>query len=357
MAAAKHILVIRLSAMGDVAMTVPVLKALRVQYPDVKITVVSHQFFKPLFNTIPNLNFFGVDLANRHKGFWGIFKLFADLRKLKVNAIADLHNVLRSKIIRTLFKLTGKQVVYTDKGRDDKKELTKLEVKEIKPVKNMFHRHADTFAALGYPINLELSKFPDKLKLSDNVVALARGTKNNCWLGIAPYAQYDSKIYPDDLMAQVIAQLAENTSLTIFLFGSKAEKEKLENLQQGKSNVVLVPGAVSFEEEITLISNLDVLLAMDSGNAHIAAMLGVKVVTLWGATHPYAGFMPFMQPMEYAIVSNRNEYPFLPTSVYGNKVVPGYENAMRTIKPETVIAKIVKILEPEKRPTSSYTSS
>ena len=77
-----------------------------------------------------------------------------------------------------------------------------------------------------------------------------------------------------------------------------------------------------------------------SGNAHIAAMLGVKVITLWGATHPFAGFQPFNQPDDFCLTSDRKQYPFLPTSVYGNKKVAGYENAMRTILPSKVIEKI-----------------
>ena len=105
-------------------------------------------------------------------------------------------------------------------------------------------------------------------------------------------------------------------------------------------NIINVSGKIKFTQELQLISNLDVMLSMDSGNAHIAAMLGVKVITLWGATHPYAGFSPFNQPIENALVADRNLFPKLPTSVYGNKKVEGYEDAMRTILPEEVVAKL-----------------
>jgi len=112
-----------------------------------------------------------------------------------------------------------------------------------------------------------------------------------------------------------------------------------------KKNVISVAGKIKFQQELQLISNLDVMLSMDSGNAHIAAMLGIQVVTLWGATHPYAGFMPFNQPFENALVADRNQYPLLPTSVYGNKKVEGYENAMRTILPEAIVQKIASVLK------------
>ncbi|SFU27340.1 ADP-heptose:LPS heptosyltransferase [Pustulibacterium marinum] len=355
MDAEEHILVIRLSAMGDVAMTVPVLRAFRQQYPKVKLTVVSHPFFEPLFQTIPGINFYGVDLKDRHKGAKGMVKLYADLRKLKIDAVADLHNVIRSKFIRTIFNISGKRVEHTDKGREEKKALTRPENKEFKQLKSMFQRHADTFEKLGYPIDISKVDFPKKNPLTEAILELTNGEKTTNWIGIAPYAQYETKIYPKDLMEQVIAGIANDADNTIFLFGARSEKDKLEELQQSFSNVKIVAGSINFKEEVTLMSYLDVLLSMDSGNAHIAAMMGTKVVTLWGATHPYAGFTPFQQPLEHALISDRKKYPQLPTSVYGNKEVPGYENAMRTIDPHDVVSKIKKILDAQKIP--NYTSS
>src|SRR5688572_31452249 len=116
----KHILVIRLSAMGDVAMTVPVLRAFSLQYPAVKITVVSRPFFKPFFEGIQNVDFFAIDLNKRHKGSVGLLRLYHDLKKVNIDALADLHNVLRSKVVRNLFALSGKKTAATDKGRADK---------------------------------------------------------------------------------------------------------------------------------------------------------------------------------------------------------------------------------------------
>ena len=160
-------------------------------------------------------------------------------------------------------------------------------------------------------------------------------------IGIAPFAQYISKVYPFDLMQEVINQLASTKTYKILLFGGgKKEMEHLYSLSKGKENVVVVAGQLQFHQELQLISNLDVMLSMDSGNSHIAAMLGVKVVTLWGATHPYAGFKPFNQPLENCLTADREKYPLLPTSVYGNKMVPGYEDAMRTIPVDAVVAKI-----------------
>ncbi|WP_136153048.1 glycosyltransferase family 9 protein [Flavobacterium sangjuense] len=328
--------------MGDVAMTVPVIRAFVSQNPDVKITVVSRPFFKPFFDGIENVNFFAVDVKERHKGLKGLLKLYSDLKQLNIDAVADLHNVLRSQIIRTLFALSGKKVAFTDKGRAEKRALTRAENKVFKPIKTMVERHVETFKKLGFNVDLSNPKFPQKANLSNEILKVSGEKATQKWIGIAPFAQYDSKVYPQDLIQQVIDELASDANNKIFLFGGgNKEIEILNSLANGKVNVINVAGKLKLPQELDLISSLDVMLSMDSGNSHIAAMLGTKVITLWGATHPFAGFAPFNQPLENCLVSDREKFPLLPTSVYGNKKVEGYEEAMRTIPVEKVIEKVL----------------
>lgn len=337
----KHILVIRLSAMGDVAMIVPVLRALTQQNKNVRVTVVSRPFFKPFFEDIERVDFFGVDLQNKHKGFAGIYRLYTDLKKLNIDYVADLHNVLRSKILRTFFKLSGKKVAFTDKGRNERKNLTKATNKVLKPIKPMIERHVDTFKSLGFTIDLNKTTFNNKSALSNDILSIT-GLKSNDikWIGIAPFAQYQTKVYPQYLMQQVIRDLSQNNQIKIFLFGSKNELDLLNQLQQNLPNVIIVADKLTFKQELHLIQHLNLMLSMDSGNGHIAAMYDVPVVTLWGHTHPYAGFIPFNQPIKNSLVPDLQRYPLLPTSVYGNKTIDGYEDVMRTINPDDVVAKI-----------------
>lgn len=339
----KHIAVIRLSAMGDVAMTVPVILALTRQYPKVKITVVSRPFFKPIFERIPNVQFLSVHTQHQHKGLLGLFRLYSDLRSLKIDQIADLHNVLRSKVIRKLFALSGKKVAFTDKGRAEKKALTSLKNKVFQPVKPMIERHVETFAQLGYTIDMSEPNFLSKEPIPFKALKML-GDKTQKWIGIAPFAHYESKTYPFDLMEKVVDELAKNQSTQIIFFGGKQDTESIKRLIKNHTNCFVFAGVISFEEELQLISNLDVMLSMDSGNAHLSALYGIPTITLWGATHPYTGFAPYQQPLENCLVSDREKYPLLPTSVYGNKKVEGYQDAMRTIKVEEVVAKVNSVV-------------
>lgn len=329
--------------MGDIAMTVPVLRALLLQHPEVRVTVVSRAFFRPFFEGLPRTNFFAADTKGRHKGFMGILRLFSDLKKLDADMVADLHNVLRSKLVTKLFSLTGKKTATADKARAEKKALTRAENKIFKPLKPVTQRYADVFAELGYPVTLHNPIFPEKRPLPDEVIQIADHKKGK-WIGIAPFAQHQGKVYPQDLMQQVIAGLAADGQNQIFLFGGGADETKILNqFAQSKTNITVVAGRLNLQHELVLISHLNVMLSMDSGNGHIAAMLGVPVITLYGATHPHAGFAPFNQPETNALTADRNQYPLLPTSIYGNKIVEGYEDAMRTINPQAVIAKIVEV--------------
>ncbi len=338
MPSTKHILVIRLSAMGDVAMTVPVLRAFTTQYPEVKLTVLTREFFTPFFRDLENVSVFPADLKGTHKGVLGLYKLSKELKKLNIDAIADLHNVLRTNILKCFF--LGKPFVQVDKGRADKKAL--VTGKTFQQLKTTHERYADVFRKLGFPLDLANPTFPKRVALNPELQkTIGVDTKN--WIGMAPFAAHESKMYPLDLMEQVIETLSKTHKILLF-GGGKKEVDILDAYQNKYENVINLAGTLSLNEELDVISNLDVMLSMDSGNAHMAAMLGVKVISIWGVTHPYAGFAPFNQPEDFCLLADRNQYPKIPTSVYGNKFPEDYQDAARSITPERVVEKINLVL-------------
>lgn len=339
----QHLLIIRFSALGDVAMMVPVIRALVFQYPKVKVTVVSRPFFEPMFKDIPNVSFFGADVSNHYKGLSGLRKLYNELKKRNIDVVADLHFVLRSRILSSFFKFSGIPVASLDKGRKEKKSLTRKKNKVFQPLKHMSERHTEVLEKLGFIIDLKASAPIKKSVMSPSVIRFT-GEKKDTWIGIAPFAQYPSKIYPSDLMKEVVSKLAEHKTYHLFLFGGSSELADLKHIQQNLPNVLIVAGKLSFEEELNIIQNLDGMLAMDSGNAHLAAMYGIPTITLWGNTHPFAGFTPFGQPLDHSLTANREIYPEIPTSVYGNKLPKGYEDVMRTISVESVVDKISRCI-------------
>lgn len=339
-----HILVIRLSALGDVAMLAPVLRVVTSIYPNLKITLLTRAFFAPIFKDLKNVSVCEADINGVHSGVIGLSRLAKDLRDLGIDAVADMHDVLRSNVLKSVFYFYGIPVKQIDKGRSEKKALTAANNKIFTQLKATHERYAEVFSELGYPIDLKLHKFPEKQIISANTREIT-GKNPLKWLGVAPFAQHDSKVYPLDLMEQVLSQLDSTGKTQILLFGGgKQEAEILDKLAERYEHVFSIAGKLKFDEELALISNLDAMLSMDSGNAHLAAMYGIPVITLWGVTHPYAGFKPFGQPIENSLLPDLDKYPQIPTSIYGNKVPDGYEDVMRTISPEAVVSKINSVL-------------
>ncbi len=339
MSTPKHLLVIRMSAMGDVAMCVPVLKLLISKYPDVKITVVTKPLFSPFFRDIKNVSVFKVDVKGAHKGVLGLYKLSKQLRRYKIDAVADLHNVLRSKILKTFLNI--KHSVTIDKGRKEKKQLIRGDF--FKPLKSTHQRYIDVLNRLGFALNLseyDIVKtnpivFTDKL---NNLI----NNNDLPFIGIAPFAAHKGKMYPITQMEKVIGALSKTYHILLFGGGSH-EIEVLSKIAKQSENVTNLAGKLTIDEELDVISHLKLMVAMDSGNGHIAAMLGVKVLTIWGVTHPYAGFTPFKQPKNHMLLPNRIDFPKIPTSIYGNSYPEGYEHAAKSIPPKAIIAKVLEI--------------
>ena len=335
----KHILVIRLSAMGDVAMTVPVLRALTEQYPDLKLTVLTKAFFKPLFRDLPNVTVFEADIKGNHKGVFGLYKLSKALKRTGFESVADLHNVLRSNILKFFF--FGKKVVQIDKGRAEKKALTSGKI--FQQLKTSHERYAEVFKQLAYPVDLSNPTFPEPSQLNSNSLQLL-GRDSKPLIGVAPFAAFKGKAYPFLQMKTVIKALSKN--YRVVLFGGKGNDAiQLETIADKHDNIINLAGKLSLTDELDVISNLELMISMDSGNAHLAAMQGVKVLTIWGVTHPYAGFYPFNQDENNAMLADRTKFPKIPTSVYGNTFPEGYEDVFSTITPEMILEKVKTILK------------
>lgn len=334
----RHILVMRFSSMGDVAMTVPVIKIVLDQNPLLEITVVSSAFFQPLFEGMERCHFFPAYLKVQHKGIAGLFRLFKALNKqAKFDAIADLHSVLRSHLLRTLFSLNGSQTASLDKGRAEKKALTKKEHKVFRQLIPMQERYAAVFRNIGIDVQLNhtLAVFP-KQPLPIALRAVFSSGKKI--IGVAPFAQYTDKMYPIEKMKMIVAQLTAANNTVLLFGGGEMETAILKQWELDIFSVFNIAGRYSFKDELAIISNLDSMVSMDSANMHLASLFKVPVISIWGATHPFAGFYGWAQDEKNII---QLDLPCRPCSVFGNKpCFRGDHACMKWIEVQEIVEKI-----------------
>lgn len=311
------LLIIRFSAMGDVAMTAPVIAELSEKYPDLQLTLVSRKMFAPFFTGISNLAFHPFDPKGKHKGFTGLIKLFLELRKKKITAVADLHNNLRSRILGILFFCCGIKTIRVDKARSERKKLTRKENKILKPLLPVTERYAAVFTALGYPFQLRHQfRKTAAPQLTDQIQTLTGKHEGVKWVGVSPFAQHLQKVYPPHKMEVVLLALAE-AGYRLFIFGGGAQEQQIAaSWALQHKNITSVIGQLNLEQELELIAHLDLMLSMDSSGMHLASLKGIPVISVWGATHPYAGFLGYGQSPENTV---QTDLYCRPCSVYGNK--------------------------------------
>ncbi|MDR3652945.1 MAG: glycosyltransferase family 9 protein [Paludibacter sp.] len=341
----SKILIIRFSALGDVAMTIPVIYSLAVNFPMHEITVLSRQSFEPLFHELPeNVHFISADLNGKHQGIKGLNILYKELKAEKYNYVADFHSVLRSHYLRSRFMLSGVKTASIDKGRKEKKELTQKKNKKFVQLKSGFTRYYEVLEKLGFRFELHFESVFDNNQVDLPQIIAETGEKNDVkWLGIAPFAKHQGKIYPLELQEKVIAHFAKDKRVKVFVFGGgESEKNIINSWIEKYSSITSMVGKLTMSQELLLMNHLDVMFSMDSANMHLASLVNTPVVSLWGATHPYAGFMGWNQSIQNAI---QVDLFCRPCSIYGQ--IPCYRKdyaCLYQISPEQIINHIESIL-------------
>ena len=347
-----HILVIRFSALGDVAMTVPIIWALARQYPNMRITMLSRPAVRPLFEELaPNVNFMEADIKGEYRGIKGLNALYRRLTAKQFTAVADLHNVLRSEYLRFRFRLGHYRVEHIDKHRRRRKLLIAPLAKKVKePLPTSFENYLEVFEHLGYPIapeNLCFRSIFGEEKGNINMLPKVFGPHRSWeqWIGVAPFAAHKGKIYPIDKMEEVVRRLSERYPKSrIFLFGKGHDEDIVFPQWIEKYPQCLYVGreTENLYQELIIMSHLNVMVSMDSANMHLASLTATPVVSIWGATHPYAGFMGWHQDEENTVQLSMD---CRPCSIYGQKPCQQGDYACLTdITPDMILEKINQIL-------------
>ena len=297
-----RILAYRFSAFGDVAMTVPVFREFLEQNPGVEIIMVSRKNFEALFAGIPNVIFKGIDLDD-YKGLFGLRKLSNELiREFNPDCIANLHDVIRTKILDRIYRKKGFKVFKIDKGKEEKELLTDVWNLEKIQLKKTVERYADVFRDMGFKVELSHQLRPV--------------STNKSGIGFAPFAQHKGKMLPLEKSYELVRILARKH--TVYFFGGgKKETETLEKWESQIPNTKNLSGKLNLTEELHQISQLELMISMDSANMHLASLVGTRCISIWGATHPYAGFLGFGQSEEDVV--QVKDLSCRPCSVFGDK--------------------------------------
>jgi ADP-heptose:LPS heptosyltransferase len=345
----KNIVVLRFSAMGDVALMAPVLRSFLKEFPDHKITLATRPKFSVFFQGQDRFTCFPADVDKVYSGLIGIFRLFLALRKSNPDMIIDLHDHIRTRFICFLFRLAGTPIIRFKKGRQEKKLLTKRNDKIRSPLPHTVGRYQEAFTRAGFTFSLLPSPYfiisQEARDQSDRWLQLNKLEKKETWYGLAPFAAHKSKIWPLENYADLIRSIKIKKSAKFFLFGGGQKEIEFFNQLKNEfpNDCVIVAGQLKLQEELALMKNLDQMICVDSSNMHLAALLGIPTITIWGGTHPDAGFAPFGNKAGWKFQISMDELPCRPCSVYGTDTCHRGDFAcLNRIKVEDISTKILQ---------------
>ncbi len=321
----RHVLVLRFAALGDVATMSSVLMRRAALNPDCQFTILTHPMLMPLFSGASNVRAVPMDKS------LGIWRIFRDLNRLRPTHVVDGHNNLRTICLRILFFMTGRKVVYLHKYRRSRRRLTRYEHKVLEPM---------------IPWWRVYDRMLDKCGLAGGVRELpvlhAAEQKETYRIGVAPFANYKGKIWPLQRMEEMVRRLSSGGRCRIYLFGGASDRQFLDGWAGEIQGVVNVAGTMSFADELELIRSLDLMVSMDSANMHFASWAGVPVVSVWGATHPYAGFYGWCQDPDWAVQCSM---PCRPCSTNGSGgCLRGDYACMNAVTVDMVMDKVRSVL-------------
>ncbi|MDR1810771.1 MAG: glycosyltransferase family 9 protein, partial [Prevotella sp.] len=210
-----RVLIIRMSSFGDVAMLVPAVYSVAARYPQDRFVVLTRKAFAPLFENIGfNISAKSFD-PHRHAGFYGLLKLTFSVSKGGYSHVADMHDVLRSKFIRIWMRLRGKRVGHIDKGRDEKNDFIAHKTLDV-PLKHVTLRYMDVLEKIGFPAEISFTNYFEFKERSLYSLRTVAKEKTGHWIGLAPFAKHEGKIYPLQKTENIVAALSANPHNQIF---------------------------------------------------------------------------------------------------------------------------------------------
>ncbi len=304
----KRILIIKPSALGDVALALPAFASLRASLPDAKISWFIRSEYAPLLECVDGID--DIILFHRKilgkwwynpKAFAALVHLVERLRQGRFDVVIDLQGLLRTALFAWLANCKKRF------GMKSSREFANLFYTHRIPQDGDIHLidyHQKIVSAVGASVKTRELKLAPMSEARDNIASLLseHGVKSDGYAVFVPGSAHVSKCWPAENFAALADIIASQFDLSIIGVGTKAEKPLVEKVVSG-SNVPVanLAGLTNIPQLTALLKGARVVLSNDTGPGHIAAVMGVPTVIIFGATNP-ARIKPYGRPNTVAAI-------------------------------------------------------
>lgn len=343
--APNKILIIRLSSIGDIILTTPVIRILKQHFPNSQIDFVIKKQFADLLKNHPSIDKLIIfDNARQQND---LKRIKREIKQQQYDLIIDLHKNFRSYFLTINGK--AKKVLRYKKFIVRRWLLVSFKWNLFKQSVPIYLRYLIPLKKLGFKYdNLGLDIFVDKKtkQLVEKKYADFFNQNFEALIGIAPGASFFTKRWTSQGFEAVINHFGQRKKLGIILFGNEADRELIETLNiTNNQSIINAAGELSIIESAALMDKCDLLLTNDSGLMHLASALKKKVVAIFGSTTRELGFFP--TTTEHIVIENLNAICRPCSHVGKNNCPKKHFDCIKKIHPAQVIGAVETLLFPK----------
>ncbi|MCX7610115.1 MAG: glycosyltransferase family 9 protein [Ignavibacterium sp.] len=315
----KNILVIRLSSLGDILLTTPLLRAIKTQYPNVKIDFLAKQEYSDLMINNPNIE--NLFLLNKD-GIINPAKTNSSTTLGQYDLIIDLQNNIRSRRISSKLRT---QIVRFKKYSIRKLLLVRTKINLMKDFPSIPERYAETIDIKLDDKGVEIISYKETSKEIKNLKKI---------IGICPGSKHFTKRYPIEYQINLCKLLVEN-NFNVVLFGGKLDKEICQEISERVPHIINLQNDDDILQTVADMKMCDVIVCNDSGLMHVASSFNKKLIAIFGSTVKEFGFTPYNCPN--AIIVENENLNCRPCSHIGRDSCPKFHfRCMKDLKPEII---------------------
>lgn len=337
----REILVIRTAYIGDVVMTMPVLRPLRERFPDAKITFLTSTAAKDLLRKNPYVDFvLAYDAFWFYRGAKGFVGFLRELRKKRYDLVIEARADIRDIALLAYAARSRYRMSYGIAGGG----FLLTHTVPFEAVKHKVEYHLDLVRYLGAEIDsidwgIELTK--EEYARADALLARTQGAIK---VGIHPGGRKLLKSWAPERFAEVADRLIEDGA-AVFFSGSSEEEGLIETIiARMRHKAENLAGKADLRTSAAIISRLDLFITNDSAPLHLASAMGTPTVAIFGPsksneTGPYGNIHRVVEK-EYRCRQTCDE----DVCLYKN-----YKECMESISIEDVMKAATEVLEVAKR--------
>ncbi|MEA2063035.1 MAG: glycosyltransferase family 9 protein, partial [Gemmatimonadota bacterium] len=325
---------------GDVILATPVVRSIRRHWPEARISFLTRESFSPLLANNPHLD--EVAALPDTAGPGGLIQLVKNLRHSNWDLLIDLHNNLRSRVIRSLVP-ADKTIVYTRQAL--KRSLLIYGRMDFfgKGIAAVPERYARPLAGMGVELDEQPCElYPSERDRSQAMEQLrAGGPAGNRFLAIAPGSAWPTKRWPPALFAAAARELSHRYGFRIVLLGSAGDLEACRAVEDelgGPGNCLILAGRLGLMNSVAVVEQSSLMITNDTGLMHAATAVGTPVVAIFGCTTKHLGYFPYRAEDRSRVVEVDKGLWCRPCTKNGRKRCPlGHWRCMRDIGPGRVV--------------------